>query len=407
VDIHRAVELLTDLHRAEGPTWRLGSGFVVQGGVVLTAAHVLGGENTAVMATIWVRDLDGREWPASLIVADDEADLAALSVPGLAPDVAPMPLARIVRDEATVLPDVVAVGFPGFKDAPEKPKAKRRQTAQADGWIPTGESYQAGDLVLKLRAAPPQITPGSPWEGFSGAGVVWDGSLVAIAIEYRPAEGPGSLTTHPVSALATAPKHKREDFERACGVADITALDPVSVITERFPTEPTLRVRLDRVRRYTRRTRSGSTTFGTAPGPHDAIAYGEGAVVQASVENGSSSPAVVSALDVVVRSHDAGFDADYPVVALNQMHMEVPITVLADPLVLDEMAQLDGAIPINAGQIALDPAGTAMAHHTFDLAVVGADHGLWQLAVRARYFGAHDPQHVAEAYSEKFYVVKK
>jgi hypothetical protein len=407
VEVHRAVELLTDLHRTDGPTWRLGSGFVVQAGVVLTAAHVLGGETTAPTATIWVRDLGGREWSASLIMADDGTDLAALAVPGLAPDMLRMPLARVVRDKVTVLRDVVAVGFPGFKDAPEKPKANRRQAAQADGWIPTAESYQAGDLVLKLRAAPPEITSGSPWEGFSGAGVVCDDRLVAIAIEHRLTEGPGSITMHPVTALATAPVHKREDFERACGVSDITALDPVSVTLERFPAAAKLRVRLDRVRRFTRRTRSGSTTFGTAPGPHDAIAYGEGAIVQVSIENESSLPAVVSALDLLVESHDAGFNADYAVVALKQMHMEVPITVVENPLLLDEVAQLDGEIPVHTGQIALDPAGTATAHHTFDLAVLGADHGLWQLAVRAKYFGTHAPDNLGEAFSENFYVVKK
>jgi hypothetical protein len=350
--------------------------------------------------------LGGREWPASLIVADDGTDLAALSVPGLAADMAPMPLARVARDKVAEL-EVVAVGFPGFKDAPEKPKANRRQSAQANGYIPTAESYQAGLLVLKLRAAPREITSGSPWEGFSGAGVVCDDRLVAIAIEHRLTEGPGSITMRPVTALATAPDHKREAFERACGVTDLGALDPVSVNLERFPAEPTLRVRLDRVRRFTRRTRSGSTTFGTSPCPDDAIAFGEGAIVQVSVENGSSSPAVVSALDVVIESHDSGFDADYAVVTLKQMHLEVPITVVEHPLVLDQVAQLDGEIPINRAQIALDPAGTATGHHTFDLAVIATEHGLWQLAVRARYFGTHSPDNVGEAFSENFYVVKK
>jgi hypothetical protein len=197
------------------------------------------------------------------------------------------------------------------------------------------------------------------------------------------------------------------DYERARGVADTQVLDPGALTSELFASEPTLRVRLDRVRRFTRRTRSGSTTFGTARGPGDAIAYGEGAIVQVTVENGSSSPAVVSVLDVVVESHDASVDVDYSVVAVPQMHMEVPTTVVEHPLMLDDVAQIEGVIPVNTGQIALDAAGTATAHHNFDIAVLGAEHGLWQLAIRARYFGPHNPDNVYEALSEDFYVVKK
>jgi hypothetical protein len=374
----------------------------------MSAAHVVGTVAEAQSASIWVRDLHEREWPAELRVQDETLDLSVLTVPGLGESLDGFPMGAIDREQAGVVWDVLAVGFPGFKNAPEKPAAKRRQAAQTDGWIPTAENYGGGELIFKLRVAPPEVSPGSPWAGFSGAGVVVDERLVGIVIEHRPSEGPGSLTVRPVAALAALESETRDAFAAACGGVDFSALPVISIATRaRFPSRPELRVRIDRIRRFARRSRSGTTAFGTLPVPDGSLAFGEGAFVQATLENGSAGGAVVSAVDVVVQAHDPSFVAEYPAIRLSSLHLEVPLSVMAEPLRLDELADLDGNIALTSTQIALDPAGQATAHHTFDFGVVAAAPGLWKLALRARHFSPEDPEQIHETQSGSFYLAKR
>jgi hypothetical protein len=317
-------------------------------------------------------------------------------------------MAAVDREQAGVVSSVLAVGFPGFKNAPEKPMAKRRQAAQADGWIPTAENYGGGELIFKLRAAPPEVSPGSPWAGFSGAGVVVDERLVGIVIEHRSSEGAGSLTVRPVAALAAVDSETRDAFAAACGGIDFCALPMISIADRaRFPSRPDLRVRIDRIRRFARRSRSGTTAFGTLPAPDGSQAFGEGAFVQATLENGSAGSAVVSAVDVVVQAHDPSFVGEYQAIRLSSSHLEVPLSVVAEPLRLDGLAELDRSVAVTSTQIALDPAGHATAHHTFDFGVVAAVPGLWKLALRARHFSPEDPEQIHETQSDCFYLAKR
>lgn len=404
----RAVEVLTDVRRSSGASWLLGSGFVLREGVVVTAAHVVGSRAEAAGARIWVRDLHSREWRAELRTYDQALDLAVLGVPGLGQSLASCPVAAIGREQARVVSDVLAVGFPGFKDAAEKPKALRRQAAQADGWIPTAENYGGGELVLKLRAAPPEISPGSPWAGFSGAGVIADERLVGIAIEHRSGEGSGSLMLRPISALAAADPRIRDLFAAAFGGVDFGALPTIPCDARaQSPSRPELRVRIDRVRRFSRRSRTGAIAFGTFTAPDGATAFGEGAHVQATIENRSASGAIVSSVDLVVQAYDASFVAEYPATRLPGLHLEVPLSVLANPVRLDELAELDASVPLTLTQIALDPAGRATAHHTINFGVLAAMRGLWTLAVRAKHFRPQSPNELADTRSDSFYVGKR
>jgi hypothetical protein len=407
VETYRAVEVLTDLHHPQGRSWLLGSGFVLTSNVVLTAGHVLGNVDEIKSATIWVRDLRTSEWAATLRAYDDALDLAVLDVPGLGESLEAFPAAVIDREQARVVSDVLAVGFPGFKSAPEKPVAQRRQAAQVDGWIPTAENYSGGELVFKLRVAPPQVSPGSPWEGFSGAGVVVAGHLVGIAIQHRPSEGPGSLTVRPVAAIATLPFGARKAFEMACGEVDFGSLMILSSDYLKAKSKTALRVRIDRIRKFTRPNRSGTTVFGMLPANEGSEIYGEGAFIQATIENGSTSGVMVSSLDLVILAHDASFTAEYPVIRMPGLHLEVPLSVIAAPLHLNVIAELDGSIPVTSTQLALDPIGHATAHHTIDFGVAATEQGLWKLALRARYFGIHDPDRVHEFESDPFYVAKR
>jgi Trypsin-like peptidase domain len=413
VETYRAVEVLVELGAAGASTWLLGSGFVVRPEAVVTAAHNLGDLADEDNPGIWVRDLNGQEWPAIEVLAcSAQLDLAMISVPGIGRELEPCRLGRVDRERVFVVPDVVAVGFPGFKEAPEKPKAQRRQSAQADGWIPTAENYSGGELIFKLRQWPPQVTMSSPWQGFSGSGVVAAERLIGVAIEHRPAEGPGVLTVRSLSALAGLPASRRESFAATLGVEDLASLPLVEA--EREPaehpaftlSEPGLRMRIDRLGRFVRRTRSGTVTFGTASGPDGVLGYGEGAVLQVTLENASLAGEIISAVDVEVREYDPSFTAGYPTIPLPGLHLEVPVSAIEEPLALDELADLDGAVPVLNRQLALDPAGGPTAHHTLNFSVVAISAGLWKLAVRARYATLARPDDVREATSDSFYVVK-
>ena len=395
------------MHRPDTPSWLLGSGFVLRDSVVVTAGHVLGTYDEARAATIWIRDLHAIEWSAHLRAYDTDLDIAVLEVPGLGESLGAFPLGDVDRERARVISDVLAVGFPGFKAAPEKPVALRRQAAQADGWIPTAENYGGGELVFKLRVAPPQISPGSPWAGFSGAGVVVDEHLVGVVNIHRSSEGPGSLTVRPIAAIAALPCESRYAFAAAFGGASLESLHTLPADRPPRPSEPQLRVRLDRVRKFTRPNRAGTTVFGMHPARKGTEIFGEGALIQATLENGYPEGAVVSSLDVIVLERDQSFIAEYPVIRMPGLHLEVPLSVIAKPLSLDVLAELDGSVPVTSMQLALNPAGQVTAHHTIDFGIVATEPGLWKLALRARYFKRSTPGQVNESESDSFYLAKR
>jgi S1-C subfamily serine protease len=77
-----------------------GSGWVVRRGLVVTAAHVVAGEQDTEVVTV-----DGSAQPAAVVVFDPHDDVAILSVPGL--DARPLPLVAPRRGAA-----VAIVGYP-------------------------------------------------------------------------------------------------------------------------------------------------------------------------------------------------------------------------------------------------------------------------------------------------------
>lgn len=83
-----------------------GSGWAVDTDLVVTNAHVVAGTTS-----VQVRRPDGRVLAATVVVFDDDRDLALLSVPGL--EQAPLPLAD--PQEGT---EGVEVGYPGGQNEP-------------------------------------------------------------------------------------------------------------------------------------------------------------------------------------------------------------------------------------------------------------------------------------------------
>ncbi|MEU6841757.1 serine protease [Streptomyces sp. NPDC046716] len=212
----RLVEVIADL----GPAgFRYGSGCVVAGKTVLTAAHVIVG---AVGVTI--RDTRKRSYPARVDAAFTGSpegpvpDFALLQVYGLPGDgYPPLGLGRAVRDSETpvVIERCHAFGFPGFAETSEPRPA--RDSVHAVGAIAPLSKLSRGllSMVVSLEPAPlgPQSASArsgeSPWSGMSGGPVVADERLLGVVVEHALAEGSSTVTVLPLTALEADPDRPR------------------------------------------------------------------------------------------------------------------------------------------------------------------------------------------------------
>jgi hypothetical protein len=235
MEVTRVLEVLHDRGEHVVPRWLLGSGFLVRAGVVLTAAHNLGDSlNVPGPHGTTVRTIDGSEHRATLLARCDEVDLALLATPALQAQA--VRLARVERTNIAVVRGVVAVGFPNFKYADDRPAALRRQPAQPIGHIPTAEGQTAGDLTLKIEGglpAPPPAGVGSPWQGLSGAGVFVEELLLGIVTEHHTAEGLGSLRVRPLACLLDLPEPQGMLFK---AILDLN--DPLAIVLVGGEPEP-------------------------------------------------------------------------------------------------------------------------------------------------------------------------
>lgn len=229
----RVLEIIHDRGSAASPRWLLGSGFLLRDGIVLTAAHNLGGQDVSEIGPTGtaVRCLDGSEHHVVRVLArSHDIDFAVLAVPDL--KASAVVIARIDRDQIDVVHDVMAAGFPNYKYAKERPKSQRRQAAQPVGSVSTVEDISAGTLTLKLEygePAPVATIDGSPWEGLSGAGVMTGERLIGVVIEHHPAEGLGSLRFVPFTKLSMLPEADCLLFCALLGIGDPMELPPVNI----------------------------------------------------------------------------------------------------------------------------------------------------------------------------------
>lgn len=246
----RAVEVLYD----RGPgvdvdRWTGGSGYLIGGRLVLTAAHNVGyKQDHGGHEQLLVRTIAGGEFAARAVLVCDEpsgVDLALLKIsdPRFDEDLPPVTFARVNRDSPAPVPDCWAVGFPRFGEVgPVLPEGSRRETWHVNGEISPGTKLRAGLLSVQLTRSqsPPASLTGSAWEGMSGAvafaGGPHGGEQLAVGVisTHRRLEGESALTAVPITAvegLAAAPQ-----WWHQLGVTDpeaLPALPPLSVAGER------------------------------------------------------------------------------------------------------------------------------------------------------------------------------
>ena len=243
IGTNRAVEVLHDRGPAAPEAavrWTAGSGYLIGGRLVLTAAHSVDyrqelGDN----AQLLVRTIGGSEFAARVVLAGDESgqvDMALLEISDSRFDefLPPVSFARVDRDSAAPVSGCWAVGFPRFSEAgPVLAEGSRRETWHVRGDILPGGKLRSGLLPLQVTSTPqPLPTPltGSEWEGISGAVVFaadardGDRAIGVISTHHRP-EGPSALVVVPVTAIDKLPMGVQ--WWRQLGVPGLDALSVV------------------------------------------------------------------------------------------------------------------------------------------------------------------------------------
>ena len=212
----RVVEVIADRGAAAHPRFRYGSGCLVAGRTVLTAAHVVIGA-----ASVRVRDPDKVVYEATLdpeFIGDADGpgpDLALVEVSAAGIDVAPMGLAAVDRDSPAGDPveRCHAVGYPAFMERDWGNGLSIRDTVDAYGHVPVLSRLAGGWLSVQVSSTPRQLPPEqvrlgeSEWSGMSGGPLVADGNLLGAVTEHAPREGPSAITVTPLTALEYDPAH--------------------------------------------------------------------------------------------------------------------------------------------------------------------------------------------------------
>ena len=156
--------------------YRLGSGYLIADGLVLTAAHVLARADGAVVSAGQAAEVagPGGDWEqASVAWADAGRDVAVLACPALRAE-------RGVRWGRLAGPDPLDWGAVGFPAASATREAGR-QAEHAFGRTSPISERAAGTLALTIESRDPASRAGgSPWAGLSGAAVFCGEHLAGV-----------------------------------------------------------------------------------------------------------------------------------------------------------------------------------------------------------------------------------
>ena len=206
----RVVEVIADRGESCTPRYRWGSGCLVAGRTVLTAAHVVTDAISVVVRGPDKIPHQGATNPAFIGDPDGPGpDMALIEIIDGVADVPPMGLAAVDRASATA--DPVArchvVGYPEFMEREAADSGRFRETADALGQVPVLSGLAGGLLSVHVSSAPRPLPPGrvalggSPWAGMLGGPVIADGYLLGVVTEHAPREGDSAITATPLTAL--------------------------------------------------------------------------------------------------------------------------------------------------------------------------------------------------------------
>jgi WD40 repeat protein len=214
----RIVEIIADRGAHRVPRYLHGSGCLVAGRTVLTAAHVVTDAEG-----VLIRDTDKTEYRAvidSRFVPHGDGsgpDLALVEIADEGMSVPPMAVAAVNRNGPTGSPirECYAIGYPEFMEHDDTDGRPVRETAQAVGYIPVLSGMVSGLLSLEVSSSPAPLPAGrgklegSPWSGMSGAPVVAQDCLIGVVTGHAQRAGPSVVMVTPLTAISTDQVHPR------------------------------------------------------------------------------------------------------------------------------------------------------------------------------------------------------
>ena len=212
----RLVEVVADLGEGRTPRYQSGSGCLVAGRTVLTAAHVVAGAvsvmvrgpdkvaHLAVTDPVFTGDADGHGPDLALVEVID----SGIEVPAIG-------MAAVERYSPAGDPveRCHVLGYPAFMEKEAADGGRFRETADAIGHVPVLSGLAGGLLSVQVSSAPEPLPPAqvalgdSPWSGMSGGPVVADGLLLGVVTEHAPRAGSSAITATPLTALEADPAH--------------------------------------------------------------------------------------------------------------------------------------------------------------------------------------------------------
>jgi hypothetical protein len=217
-----------------GRRGRVGAGFLLGGGLVLSAGHVI--EDAA--GACQVRGLGSAGWTDAAVAGDRDGDCALLRVAGAVGDVEWARLGRLVGD------DRVACEATGFPWAQTKPRdgaavhATERLVGEVDRLSGREPGVGSWLLTIHVTGSVPESREGggSPWAGMSGAGLVCGELLVGVVIVDPARFGADRLLALPLTGLLGVPGFA-EALAKARGESAVLEAVEVQGVLER-PYEP-------------------------------------------------------------------------------------------------------------------------------------------------------------------------
>ena len=232
MELSRVVEVVCDGGADASERWSVGSGYLINARIVLTAGHVVAGAES-----IWVR-FDGlHEFAATtLLTMPNEVDLALIEFTSGPVAEQPTRCATVARDAPGQIGHCRVVGFPQFKELTRDGGRRVRDSIQVDGYIPLAEGLISGFLTLRADLRPRARTGESEWAGMSGAAVFARDVLIGVVTEHHLAEGGGSLTLTPFDRLHLLDAPTRARFWISLGVGGNSEL-PVLRADESYPSD--------------------------------------------------------------------------------------------------------------------------------------------------------------------------
>lgn len=204
----RVLELYA--RREAGGRYRAGTGYLLDNGLILTAAHVLADATGTIIvrrrgdstdwhcAVVWRRhdtdhDFDGVQVDAALL------RVVSRGWTGLA-ESPPLSWGRLVTDQPAV--PVVVAGFPaGMAARHDDGRLVLRDIAHGSGFLNTRAGPDGHLLVTLTQPIPALPQQGLRWQGTSGAAVLVSGSVMGIVVAEVGSDGRG-LAVLPVTELA-------------------------------------------------------------------------------------------------------------------------------------------------------------------------------------------------------------